>query len=400
MLQGKNVVLGVTGGIAAYKACDIVSRLKKLNAGVYVVLTQAAAEFVTPLTFQTLSQNPVATEMFTRPENWEIEHIALAKRADLLVIAPATANMIGKLAGGIADDLLSTTVMATKAPVMIAPAMNTNMYTNPLVQANIDRLKGVGFHIIPPAAGRLACGDTGQGKLAPVETIVAEIVNLLTRAKDFAGKKLLITAGPTREAIDPVRFISNHSSGKMGYALAQAAVARGASVTLISGPVALERPCGLAEFVPIESAAEMYQAVMDHYAASEIIIKAAAVGDFRPRYKSAEKIKKADGLAAMELEPNVDILAELGKVKGDRILIGFAAETEKLLEHAREKLLAKQLDMIIANDLTRPGAGFGGDTNIVKIIDKHGNVADYPQMSKLDLGNIILDRIKDLTAVI
>lgn len=397
MLQNKNVVLGITGGIAAYKACDIVSGLKKLNANVDVIMTQAATEFITPLTLQSISQNKVTVDMFRRPGNWEIEHISLAKKADLMVIAPATANIIGKLANGIADDMLSTTVMATKAPVIIAPAMNTNMYTNPTVQANIEKLKSNGFRFIAPESGRLACGDIGEGKLASVETILDQIVKLLIRAKDFSGKKILITAGPTREAIDPVRFISNHSSGKMGYALAEAAVGRGAEVILISGPVALEKPNGLSSFISVESAAEMRRAVMNNYRDMDIIIMAAAVGDFTPKWKSPEKIKKADGSLTIELEKTPDILAELGKLKGDRILVGFAAETQKISENANEKLVKKNLDFIVANDLTREGAGFGVDTNIVKIIDRSGKVEDLPLMSKSELGRIILDRIKQLT---
>ncbi len=396
MLQNKNVVLGITGGIAAYKACDIVSGLKKLNANVDVIMTRAAGEFIKPLTLQSISQNKVAIDMFQRPENWEIEHISLAKKADLLVIAPATANIIGKLANGIADDLLSTTVMATKAPVLIAPAMNTNMYTNPIVQGNIAKLKKNGVRFIAPETGRLACGDIGEGKLAPVGTIIDQIVKSLTGAKDFSGKKILITAGPTREAIDPVRFISNHSSGKMGYALAEAAVERGAGVTLISGPVALQMPYGLVSFIAVESAAEMRRAVLDGFQEAEIIIMTAAVGDFRPKWRSPEKIKKADTGLTLELEKNPDILGELGKIKGDRILVGFAAETQKLLEYAQEKLAHKNLDLIVANDLTQEGAGFNVETNIVKIIDRSGKVEEFPLMSKLELGRTILDRIKEL----
>lgn len=396
MVQNKNVVLGITGGIAAYKACDIVSGLKKLNANVDVIMTKAATEFITPLTLQSISQNKVAVDMFQTLGNWEIGHISLAKKADLLVIAPATADIIGKLANGIADDLLSTTVMATKAPVLIAPAMNSNMYTNSIVQANIEKLKNNGFWFITPEIGRLACGDIGEGKLASVETIVNQITKLLTRAKDFSGRKILITAGPTQEAIDPVRFISNRSSGKMGYALAEAAVERGADVTLISGPVALTRPNGLDSFIPVESAIEMRQAVMDCFQEMEIIIMTAAVGDFKPKRKSAEKIKKNDSGLTIELEKTPDILAELGKLKGDRILVGFAAETQNLLEYAGEKLVQKNLDFIVANDLTQEGAGFGVSTNIVKIIDCSGNVEEFPLMSKLELGKIILDRIKGL----
>jgi phosphopantothenoylcysteine decarboxylase / phosphopantothenate---cysteine ligase len=396
MLQDKNVVLGVTGGIAAYKACDIVSRLKKLNANVDVIMTKAATEFITPLTLQSISQNKVTVDMFEKSENWDIEHISLAKKADILIIAPATANIIGKIANGIADDMLSTTAMATNASILIAPAMNINMYTNPIVQANIEKLKNTGVGFIAPESGRLACGDIGVGKLAAVETIVAEIVKLLTWTKDFSGKKLMITAGPTREAIDPVRFITNHSSGKMGYALAEAAVKRGADVTLIAGPVTLKEPKGLYSFIAVESAAEMRQAVMDNFQEMDVIIMSAAVGDFKPKWKSPEKIKKTDNSLTIELEKTADILAELGKVKGERILIGFAAETQKVSEYAGEKLIHKNLDFIVANDLTQEGAGFGVETNIVKIIDRSGKIEDLPLMSKLELGRIILDRIKEL----
>lgn len=396
MLQSKNVVLGITGGIAAYKACDIVSGLKKLNANVDVIMTKAATEFITPLTLQSISQNKVAVDMFQKPGNWEIGHISLAKKADLIVIAPATADIIGKLANGIADDMLSTTVMATKAPVLIAPAMNSNMYTNPIVQANTEKLKSNGFWFITPEIGRLACGDTGVGKLAQVATILAKITKILTRIKDFSGKKILITAGPTREAIDPVRFITNHSSGKMGYALAEVAVERDADVTLISGPVAIGPPNGLSSFIAVESATEMHRAVMDCFQEMDIIIMTAAVGDFTPKLKSPEKIKKADGKLRIELEQTADILAELGKLKGGRILVGFAAETQKLLEYAGEKLVQKNLDFIVANDLTQEGAGFDLSTNIVKIIDRSGNVEEFPLMSKLELGQIIFDRIKGL----
>jgi phosphopantothenoylcysteine decarboxylase/phosphopantothenate--cysteine ligase len=394
MLQNKNIILGITGGIAAYKACDIVSSLKKLNANVDVIMTKAAAEFITPLTLQSLSQNKVTVDMFEKLKEWEIAHISLAKKADIFLITPATANIIGKLAAGIADDMLSTTAMATKAPVIMAPAMNTNMYTNPIVQANIERLKSIGVRFIPPESGRLACGDIGEGKLASVETIVAEIVKLLSGTKDFAGKKILITAGPTREAIDPVRFISNYSSGKMGYALTEAAVERGADVTLISGPVSLREPSGLHSLIKVESAAEMRQAVMDCYQEMDIIIMAAAVGDFKPKWKSPQKIKKADSNLTLELEKTSDILAELGKIKGERILVGFAAETQNITEYALGKLTRKNLDFIVANDLTQEGAGFGVETNIVKIIDRSGEVEELPLMSKLELSRKILNRIK------
>ncbi len=394
MLQDKNIIVGITGGIAAYKSCDIVSHLKKLGANVNCIMTKNATEFIAPLTLQSISQNKVIVDMFEKAVNWEIEHISLAKKADLFVIAPATANFIGKLATGIADDMLSTTIMATKAPILIAPAMNTNMYSNPIVQNNIEKLKSLGVRFIAPASGRLACGDIGEGKLAPVETIVAEITQLFTRAGDFLGKKILITAGPTREAIDPVRFISNHSSGKMGYALAEAAIRRGADVTLISGPVALEKPLGLGSFIAVESAADMRLAVLDNFQEMDVIIMAAAVGDFSPKQKSSQKIKKGDGHLTLELEKTNDILGELGKVKENRFLVGFAAETQKVSEYAKEKLIQKNLDFIVANDLTQEGAGFGTETNIVKIIEHSGKVEDFPLMSKRELSHIILDRIK------
>jgi phosphopantothenoylcysteine decarboxylase / phosphopantothenate---cysteine ligase len=394
MLQNKNIILGIAGGIAAYKACDLVSKMKKLNANIDCIMTQSATEFITPLTLQSISQNKVTVDMFHRSENWEIEHISLAKKADLFVIAPATANIIGKLAAGIADDMLTTTAMATKAPLLIAPAMNTNMYNNPIVQANIEKLKNLGVRFIAPESGRLACGDVGEGKLASIETIMTEIIQLLTRAQDFNGKKILITAGPTREAIDPVRFISNHSSGKMGYALAEAAVQRGAEVTLISGPVALQEPSGLSSFIAIESAVEMRRAVLEHFQTMDVIIMSAAVADFRPQSPSSQKIKKGDDRLTLELEKTDDILAELGKEKGSRILVGFAAETQKILEYARGKLIQKNLDFIVANDLTQEDAGFGVETNIVKIIERSGKVEDLPLMSKLELSHIILDRIQ------
>jgi phosphopantothenoylcysteine decarboxylase / phosphopantothenate---cysteine ligase len=396
MLQNKNIVLGVTGGIAAYKACDLVSRLKKLGANVNVVMTRAATEFVTPLTFQTLSQNPVAVEMFQQPGSWEIEHIALAKKADLLVVAPATADMIGKIAGGIADDLLSTTIMATGAPVLLAPAMNTHMYQNPIVQENISRLKSFNYRLIAPETGRLACGDVGEGKMASPETLLAAIVKLLIRQPDLAGKRILITAGPTREAIDPVRFISNHSSGKMGYALARAAAERDAVVTLISGPVGLPRPNNVDLLIPVESAAEMYRQVMAHYQDQDIVIMAAAVADYRPKAVSPEKIKKTNNGLTLELEKNTDILLELGQNKGNHILVGFAAETQNLLEYSREKLVHKNLDLIVANDLTEEGAGFGGDTNIIRIIHRSGQVDSLPKLTKTELGHIILDKVRSL----
>ncbi|KXZ39596.1 phosphopantothenoylcysteine decarboxylase / phosphopantothenate--cysteine ligase [Alkalithermobacter thermoalcaliphilus JW-YL-7 = DSM 7308] len=394
MLKGKNIVIGITGGIAVYKSCDIVSRLKKLNANVYVIMTRSATEFVTPLTFQSLSQNYVVVDMFKEPKTWDIEHISLAQKADLFLIAPATANIIGKIANGIADDMLSTTVMATKAPVLIAPAMNTNMYENKIVQSNIKKLKELGYDFIDPEEGRLACGDVGKGKLASPEVIVDKIVKELTLSKDLKGTKILITAGPTRETIDPVRYITNRSTGKMGYAIATQAVKRGALVTLISGPTNIDKPLGLSKFIKVESANQMYNAVMENIKDQHVIIKSAAVADYKPKKVSDRKIKKTDDNLFIELERNNDILKEIGQIKQDKILVGFAAETHDLIENAKQKIKKKNLDFIVANDLLQEGAGFGVDTNIVKIIDKNGDIHPFPKMSKEDIANVILDKIK------
>lgn len=397
MLAGKNVVLGVTGGIAAYKAVEIVSRLKKLGAAVHVIMTPAAANFVTPLTFREISGNPVVTDMWAEPKQWNVEHIALASLADVFLIAPATANIIGKIAGGIADDMLTTTVMATRAPVVLAPAMNTNMYLNPIVQANIAKLAGLGYHVLEPASGMLACGWEGPGRLPEPAVIVDKVLSLLVPSGPFAGKKVLVTAGPTREPLDPVRYISNHSSGKMGYALAAAAAARGADVVLVSGPTELAPPPAV-KVTKVETAAEMRAAVLAEFADTDVVIKAAAVADYRPRTAAAQKIKKNDAEATLELTRNTDILAELGAHKQGQLLVGFAAETEELFKHATAKLTKKNLDMIVANDVTQAGAGFGSDTNIVKLLYRDGRVVELPQMAKNELAGIILDKIADLFA--
>ncbi|MFP4698300.1 MAG: bifunctional phosphopantothenoylcysteine decarboxylase/phosphopantothenate--cysteine ligase CoaBC [Eubacteriales bacterium] len=393
MLKDKNVVIGVSGGIAVYKICDLVSRLKKMKANVYVIMTKAATEFVSPLTFQSLSQNYVVVDMFKEPKTWDIEHISLAKRADLFVIAPATANIIGKIANGIADDMLTTTVMATKAPVVIAPAMNTNMYNNTIVQKNLKELKELGYGIIDPDQGRLACGDIGVGKLANNDMIIELILKKIELKNDYKGKNLLVTAGPTREWIDPVRYLSNPSSGKMGYSIAKAAIQRGANVTLISGPVNLEKPKGLTKFVNIETALEMYDAVMKYYEKQDIIIKTAAVSDYKPKEKHIDKVKKDKMSLKLELESNPDILYEIGKIKKNQILVGFAAETSNVIEEAKKKIAKKNLDYIVVNDVTLNGAGFNSDTNIVKIIDRNNNVKDYPQLSKSNLAHFILNAI-------
>ena len=399
MLKDKTVVIGVSGGIAVYKTLDVVSRLRKLGVNVNVIMTKSATEFVTPLSFQSLSQNYVVCDMFEDPKTWDVEHISLAKRADVFLIAPATANVIGKIANGIADDMLTTTVMATKAKVLIAPAMNTNMYENPILQRNINTLKELGYNCVEPESGRLACGDTGKGKLASPETIVDEVVKLLSKDQDLKGKSIIVTAGPTVESIDPMRYITNRSTGKMGYSIAKEAIERGADVTLITGPTNLTPPQNLKKLVKIESAKDMYEAVLENLDENDVVIKSAAVADYKPKNYSNKKIKKSDDDLVIELDRNKDIAQEIGKIKNNKILVGFAAETNDLIENASLKIKKKNLDFIVANDLTKEGAGFGVDTNIVKIIDKEGNITEYPKMKKEEVANIILDKIKELLSV-
>lgn len=394
MYKGKTVVLGVSGGIAVYKALDVVSRLRKLDINVYVIMTKSATEFVAPLSFQSLSQNYVVCDMFEDPKTWDVEHISLAKRADVFLMAPATANVIGKMASGIADDMLTTTVMATKAKVLIAPAMNTNMYENPIVQKNINTLKELGYNFVEPDSGRLACGDLGKGKLATPETIVDEVLKLLNKPQDLLNKNIIITAGPTVEAIDPMRYITNRSTGKMGYKIAQMAINRGANVTLISGPTNLTPPQNLTKFIKIESASDMYEAIKENLDENDVVIKSAAVADYKPTSYSDKKIKKSDDNLVINLDRTKDIAKEIGKIKKDKILVGFAAETNDLVENAKSKIANKNLDFIVANDLTQEGAGFGVDTNIVKIIDKEGIISDYPIMKKEEVADVILDKIK------
>ena len=397
MLKGKTVVIGVSGGIAVYKACDVVSRLKKLNANVHVIMTKSATEFVTPLTFQSLSQNYVVSDMFEEPKTWDVEHISLAKKADVFLIAPATANVIGKVANGIADDMLTTTVMATTGKVLIAPAMNTNMYRNPILQRNISILKELGYNFVDPDSGRLACGDIGEGKLASPEKIVDAVVDLFNEdKKDLLGKKIMITAGPTVESIDPVRYLTNRSTGKMGYAIAKMAANRGADVTLVSGPTNIEPPSNIKKLIKVQSAKDMYDAIIDNFDENQVIIKSAAVADYKPKNYSDKKIKKSNDDLIIELDRNKDIAYELGKIKKNKILVGFAAETNDLIENAKGKISKKNLDFIVANDLTESGAGFGTDTNIVKIFDKDGNIAKYPQMKKDEVADVILDKVKSL----
>ena len=389
----KNVVLGVTGSIAAYKACDIVSRLRKQGVDVHVILTRAGAEIITPLALETMSANPVVVDMLHRENPWEVEHISLAKRADVFLVAPATANFLGKAAHGIADDMLTTTILATRAPVLVAPAMNVNMYENPVVQENIALLKKRGWHFIEPDAGLLACGDVGKGRLAEPEAIVAAAMELLYPRRDLAGKHVLVSAGPTQERIDPVRYITNRSSGKMGYAIAEAAAARGARVTLISGPVTLPVPEGV-ERVNVISSQDMFEAVHAAFDSCDGLIMAAAPADFTPAAFAEQKIKKngREGMT-LELAATRDILKSIGERKRHQRVMGFAAETEHLAENAAKKLEAKNLDMIAANDVTAAGAGFAVDTNAVTLYKRDGSSEQSGTMPKRALADWLLDRL-------
>lgn len=393
MVRGREIILGVTGSIAAYKAVYLARELIKRGANVHVVPTKNAMHFVTPLTFQTVTGNPVTTEMFELLSGSEIGHVSLADRAHITVVAPATANVIGKVANGLADDFLSTMIMATKVPVLFAPAMNTVMWESPAVRRNVALLKEAGYHFVEPAVGELACKAQGQGKMAEPETIIECIEDVLS-PKDLLGKRILVTAGPTLEPIDPVRFVSNHSSGKMGYAIAKAAARRGAEVTLVSGPTLLPCPVRV-NFIQVTTAEEMYDAVVAAAPRQDVIIKAAAVCDWRPSESAAEKIKKGPGFVpALDLEPTPDILKELGRIKTQgQLLVGFAAETENLEANAREKLVKKNLDLIVANDVTMPGAGFHHDTNAVKILSRDGKIAGVPLMEKDKVAERVLDAI-------
>ncbi|MBS5616883.1 MAG: bifunctional phosphopantothenoylcysteine decarboxylase/phosphopantothenate--cysteine ligase CoaBC [Clostridiales bacterium] len=386
------VVLGVTGGIAVYKACELLRLLQKRGIDVFVVMTQNACRFVAPLTFETLSGHPVAVDTFDRPQTWEVEHIALAKRADLFLIAPATANIMGKMACGIADDMLSTTVMATRAPVLVAPAMNTGMWENAAVQQNVKTLRARGVEIVAPVSGHLACGDSGAGKLEDVAVIAERACELLFAKKDMEGLRVMVTAGPSREALDPVRYISNRSSGKMGYAIAQAAQKRGAEVTLLSGPAAIEAP-QCVKLVPFTTTQELLDRASELAQEQDLLIQAAAPADYRAKEIAPQKIKKQGGEPmTFTLVENPDVAATLGKAKrSGQVFVGFAAETNDVLAHARDKLARKNLDMIVANDVTRPGAGFDVDTNIVTLITKDGQEA-LPMMSKAEVAQRILDR--------
>ena len=399
MLNGKKIALGVTGGIAVYKAVDLVSRLRKQGAEVRVIMTEHAQQFVTPLTFKEISGNKVAVSMWDSNQEFNVEHISLANWADAFVVAPATANILAKMANGIADDLLSTTLLAAQAPIIVCPAMNTGMYQNPITQENIEKLQKHGVTVMPPAVGYLACGVTGPGRLPEPQQIV-EFIDAFFAKKDgdMVGLKVLVTAAGTREPIDPVRFVGNRSSGKMGYAIAQAAAQRGAEVLLVTGPSALEIPPNV-NGVKVETTNEMLDACMAAYGDMDVVIKAAAVADYRPRDVADQKIKKkTDDALTVVMDKNPDILKELGARKAHQILVGFAAETQNLLDNAREKIVKKNLDMIVANDVTAAGAGFNSDTNIVKFLFPNGEVRSLEQMAKTQVANILLDTVMELKA--
>ena len=392
MLKGKTVILGVTGSIAAYKAANLASMLKKQHADVQVIMTQNATQFMNPITFESLTGNKCLVDTFDRNFQFQVEHVALAKRADLAIVAPATANIMAKLAHGLADDMLTTTLLACRCPKMIAPAMNTRMYENPVTQDNMDILRKYGFRIIEPAVGHLACGDTGAGKLPPETLLLECILDEIAMEKDMKGLHVLITAGPTMEAIDPVRFISNHSTGKMGYALARVCRRRGAEVTLVSGKTNLEAPYGVT-LVPVTSAQDMFEAVSSRAKEQDMIIKAAAVADYRPVTVAENKIKKSPGDMSIALERTTDILAWLGEHRREgQVLCGFAMETEHMVEHAKEKLTGKHVDMIAANNVKVAGAGFGTDTNVVTLITEDG-VEELAKMSKEEVASRIVDAL-------
>ena len=394
MLKGKKIVLGVTGGIAAYKSVEVASKLRQAGAEVHVIMTKEAKEFVTELTFREITGQPVTSDMWAPITHFNVQHIALAQLADAFLIAPATANIIAKAAVGIGDDMLTTTLLATKAPVFFAPAMNSNMYMNPVVQKNIETLKKAGAHIINPASGHLACGTAGPGRLPEPVELVRAMDDFFKGNESLRGVKVLVTAAGTVEPIDPVRYIGNRSSGKMGYAIAAEAVSRGADVVLVSGPSALVPPEGLKEFIPVESAREMMDAVLREAEDSRIVIKAAAVADYHAKEVADQKIKKNDKELTLVLEKNPDILFELGKRKKEgQVLVGFAAETQNLIENAKAKVEKKNLDYIVANDVTKPQAGFNSETNLIKLIRRDGSIEEFPLLSKRELAGIILDRV-------
>ena len=397
ILQDRNIIIGVTSSVAIHKVIDLVSQLVKFDASVHVVMTQNATKLVSPLQFRTISRNPVFYDLFAENLSWKPIHIELADNADLLAIVPATANIIGKLAHGIADDMLSTIAISVHCPILIAPAMNCYMYANPAVQENLRILKTRGVAIAEPEEGRLACEYEGKGRLQDISKIIEHIQAILTQKKDFTGKRVLVTAGPTREYIDPIRFISNKSSGKMGYAIAQAAQYRGAKVTLISGPTHLQAPQGV-ELIHVETAIEMRDTTLARADDADVIVMAAAVADYRPHQTKSHKIKKSEYELTLNLKRNPDILLELGTGKKAQILVGFAAETEDEIPNAQEKLRKKNLDLIVVNNVLQEGAGFDVDTNIVTLIDKNGVVEKLPLLPKFDVANAVLDRVIGLNA--
>lgn len=392
MLKGKTVVLAVTGSIAAYKIASLASTLKKLEADVHVLMTENAENFIHPITFETLTGNKCLIDTFDRNFQYSVEHVSLAKLADVVMIAPASANVIGKVANGIADDMLTTTVMACRCKKIVVPAMNTNMFVNPIVQDNLDKLRHFGYEVVDPVTGYLACGDTGQGKMPEPKLLLEYILKEIQYEKDLAGKRVLVTAGPTQEAIDPVRFLTNHSTGKMGYALATVCMRRGADVTLVTGPTQTEKP-KFVRMIPVRTAKQMFDAVTEYAGDQDIIIKAAAVADYRPKYQSDEKVKKQDGELAIEMERTDDILQYLGDHKKEgQYLCGFSMETEQMLENSRKKLKKKHLDMIVANNLKVEGAGFGGDTNVVTMITDDAEIS-LGKMTKEETAAHIISQI-------
>jgi len=395
MLSGKKILVGITGGIAAYKAAEVVSRLRKLRAEVHVAMTKSATEFITPLTLRSLSANPVYLDLFDEPKRWNIEHIALAEHVDAVIVAPATANILAKMAIGLADDFLATVLLATHAPIFVAPAMNQAMYLHTATQDNLTRLREHGIQIIGPATGFQACGTEGVGRMSEAVEIVETLVRFFFGAELLKGKKVLVTAGGTQEPLDPVRYLGNRSSGRMGYAIAQAFQESGAETILVSAPTNLVCPLGVT-CIAVQTALEMYDAVLERFPEMDIVVKAAAVADYRPAVRADQKIKKDGTSRTIELVPNPDILAELGRIKTSQILIGFAAETENLLTNAQDKMLRKNADLLVANDVTKPGAGFGSSTNIVSFLFPDGRRIDFPQMSKLEVARNLVSEIASL----
>ncbi len=396
-MSKKTIAVGITGGIAAYKIADLVSRLTKDGHDVHVIMTESATKFVTPLTMRTLSTNQVLVDMFDENSSWRVQHIGIAEQADLMVIAPATANIIAKIAHGLADDLLSTIMLATRAPVIIVPSMNTNMYNNPVVQENLKKLNQLGYEILEPAEGELACGVSGKGRLPDIQDIYQKVIDRLNPVRDLSGHTFLITAGATVEDIDPVRFITNRSTGRMGYCIAKEAADRGARVILVSGPTVLDDPSGV-EVHRVRNACEMYDKCMQFFSESDVVIGAAAVADYKPAEYSTKKVKKTDDDLVIRLTRNPDIIGGMGNQKAHRILVGFAAETNDVLNNGLAKLQKKNLDLLVANDVTMEGAGFGGETNIVTLLDRDGNVQPFPVMSKNEVAKVIIDAIAEIKA--